>query len=190
MELFRNLRQNTGNSILAKKVARINRKAIYSDISEVKSIGIVWDTIQISDFSSLSRFYQKMHDRDIDVRIIGYYPEKELPDQFTALRYFTCIRKEEVNFFYLPASQESEYFIKNRFDVLIDINFGSSLPLSCITSLSHAKFKVGLAGTHKGESTFDLMMEFKKPVQVENYLDEIMRYLEMINSGAASKAVI
>jgi hypothetical protein len=190
MELFRNLRLKTGNSILAKRVARMNRKVYYTGISEVKSIGIVWDASQTKDFSNLSRFYQKMHDRDIDVRIIGYFPEKELPDQYTAVRYFTCIRKEEVSFFYLPVSQESEYFIKNRFDVLIDINFASLLPLSCITSLSNAKFKVGLSGSYNGESTFDLMMELKKPVAVDKYLEEIMRYLEMINSGSAARAVI
>jgi hypothetical protein len=32
------------------------------------------------------------------------------------------------------------------------------------------------------------MMEIKKPVQIENYLNEIVRYLEMINSGSADKS--
>jgi hypothetical protein len=129
-----------------------------------------------------------MHERGIDVRIIGYYSGKELPDQYTALRYLTCIRKDEISLFYLPNSQESEFFIKNRFDILIDINFDAGLPLSYITSLSTSGFKVGLFDSYEGDSTFDLMMEIKEPVQIENYLNEIVRYLEMINSGSADKS--
>lgn len=188
MELFRNTRLKIGISILAKKATRLKRKVHYSDIAHVKSIGIVWDSSRSQDFASLSKFYQKMHDRGIEVRIIGYYPGKELPDQYTAIRYLTCIRKDEISVFYLPTSQESEFFIKNHFDVLIDINFDAALPLSYITSLSASEFKVGLYGTHDGASTFDLMMELKKPVQVENYLTEIVHYLEMINAGSAGES--
>jgi hypothetical protein len=189
MELFRNTRLKIGNSILAKKVVRISRKVFYSNIGLVKTIGIVWDASRTEDFISLSKFFQKMHDRGIDVRIIAYYPGEELPDQYTAQRFLTCIRKNETNLFYLPASHEAELFINNRFDVLIDINFNSGLPLSYITSLSTAGFKVGLFDSYQGSSTFDLMMELKKPVQIENYLTEIVHYLEMINSGSAVQAV-
>lgn len=185
MELFRNTRLKIGKMVLAKKVTRLKRKVNYSDISHVKSIGIVWDSSRSQDFASLSKFYQKMHDRGIEVRIIAYYPGKELPDQYTAIRYLNFIRKDEISVFYLPTSQEPEFFIKNRFDVLIDINFDAALPLSYITSLSASEFKVGLSGTYDGASTFDLMMELKKPVQVENYLSEIIRYLELINAGSA-----
>lgn len=187
MEFLRNTRLKIGNSILVKKAARLNRKVHYSNIGQVKTIGIVWDASRSQDFSSLSKFFQKMHDRGIDVRIIGYYPGNELPDQYTALRYLTCIRKDEISLFYLPNSQESEFFIKNRFDILIDINFDARLPLSFITSLSTSGFKVGLFDSYEGDSTFDLMMEIKKPVQIENYLNEIVRYLEMINSGSADQ---
>ena len=84
----------------------------------------------------MSRFYQKMHDRNIDVKIIGYYPGKELPDQYTALRYLSCIRKKEINMFYIPVSTETDVFINTRFDILIDINFEKLFPLRYITSLS------------------------------------------------------
>jgi hypothetical protein len=188
MELFKNTRLKIGNSILAKKVARVNRKVYYSSIGQVKTIGIVWDAARTDDFTSLSKFFQKMHDRGIEVRIIAYFPGKELPDQYTAQRYLTCIRKNETSLFYLPVSQEAEFFIKNRFDVLIDINFNSDLPLSYITSLSASGFKVGLSDSYRGASTFDLMMELKKPVQIDNYLTEIVHYLEMINSGTADQA--
>jgi hypothetical protein len=186
MELFKNIRLNIGKSILEKKEIRTTRKVFYSNFSMTKSIGIVWDASVISDFSALSRFYQKMHERNIDVKILGYYPGKELPDQYTAVRYLTCLRKNDLNFFYHPVSSESDNFIRNKYDILIDINFKKLFPLQIISSLSNSTFKVGIFESESTSNTFDLMMEMKSPIDVENYLNQIVHYLEMINSGTSN----
>jgi hypothetical protein len=62
------------------------------------------------------------------------------------------------------------------------MNFENRLPLRYITHLSAAPFKVGLFSGEKESSVYDLMMEMKKPVKVEMYLDQIIHYLERINS--------
>ena len=63
MELFKNIRLKIGKAILTRKMARTNRKVYYSNISLVKKIGIVWDASKPDEFTSLSRFYQKMHEQ-------------------------------------------------------------------------------------------------------------------------------
>jgi len=183
MELFKNLRLNFGKSILAKKEDKTARKVFYSNFQMIKSIGIIWDASVTADFAALSRFYQKMHEKNIDVKILGFFPGKELPDQYTAVRYLTCLRKTDLNLFYHPVSSESENFIRFKFDILIDINFKKLLPLQYISSLSNASFKVGLFDSESTVSIFDFMMEIKNPVNVDNYLNQIVLYLEMINSG-------
>ncbi len=188
MELFREFRLKIGNSILSKKVEKVRRKVYYTNISRIKSIGIVWDASNPEDFGSLSRFHQKMNERGINVTILGYYPGKELPNQYTALRYLSCIRNKEINLFYVPVSRDSEAFINNMFDILIDINFEKSFPIYYISSLSKASFKVGLYDMETNNSAFDLMIELKKPVRVEDYLTNVVHYLEMINSGSSGQA--
>ncbi len=185
MELFREIRLKIGNSILCKKSGKAKRKVYYSNINRIKSIGIVWDTAKPEDFAILSEFYQKMNERNINMTILGYYPAKELPDQYTALRYLSCIRKNELNFYYIPISSEAIAFINKMFDVLIDINFGRLFPLSYVSTLSKASFKVGLFDTGSDSNNFDLMIELKKPVSVRDYLNNVVHYLEMINSGAS-----
>ena len=123
-----------------------------------------------------------MSEKNIEVKIFGYFPGKNLPDQYTAIRYLTCIKDDEINFFYHPVSSESTIFIQQRFDVLIDINFDKLLPLYYISSLSNAGFKVGLLESEGTNAPFDLMMEIKTPVDIDNYLDQILQYLEMINA--------
>jgi len=79
--------------------------------------------------------------------------------------------------------------MRTGFDILIDMNFDHMFPLVYITTMSAAGFKVGLFGSENDSETFDLMMEIKKPVQADHYLDQIVHYLEKINSEENSKAV-
>ena len=180
MELFKKIRLNIGKNILSKKVANLKKKVYYSNFSQVKSIGIVWDASRPIEFASLTKFYQKMHELKIEVKIYGYYPGKNLPDQYTAIRYLTCIKKDEINFFYCPVSSETRKFINNPFDILIDINFEKRFPLKYVTTLSNARFKIGLFDHEPSHSPFDLMMEIKNPVDIGLYLSQIICYLEMI----------
>jgi hypothetical protein len=180
MELLKNLRLKIGKLILSKNVARMKRQVYYSNFKNVRNIGIVWDASRPSEFVSLSRFHQKMEEIKINVSVFGYFPGKNLPDQYTAIRYLRCIRIDEVNKFYHPASAESNSFIKNPFDVLIDINFNKLFPLNYITALSRARFKVGLLNNETSEPPFDLMMDLKNPVDIDSYLTQVIQYLEMI----------
>ncbi len=189
MELFRNLRVKVGKSVLAGKVAKIKRKPFYTNFNNIKSIGLVWDASKTEDFIYLTGFHQKMSERNIEVKIFGFFPGNELPDQYTAIRYLTCLKKQELDFLFRPGSSESSTFIQRRFDVLIDINFKQLFPLFYITSLSMAGFKVGLAGSAPELSPFDLMISLKTPLTIDSYLDHVLYYLDMINSDSEKKAV-
>ena len=188
MELLNKIRLGIGKALLKKKLSRIERKVYYSNINVVKSIGIVWDASKPEEFPLLSRFCQKMLERNIIVKILGYFPGNELPDQYTAIRYLTCIKKSELNLFYHPVSPEVSTFIENRSEILIDINFKNLFPLQYISSLSNSGFKIGLFESETIDTPFDLMMEMKIPIDIESYLNQIILYLEMINSGDTKRA--
>jgi hypothetical protein len=183
MEFLGRLRLNIGNSILRKRAARFSRKISYNGFEGVKKIGMVWYALKTDDFLQISKFCQKMSDRGIEASVYAYYPGKELPDKLTAVRYLNCIKKKDLNLYYIPVSSEAEEFIRKKFDVLIDLNFEEVFPLKYLTVLSSAGFKVGVFNSEQGVSTYDLMMELKKPFKIEYYLDEVINYLEMINSG-------
>ncbi|MCU0362383.1 MAG: hypothetical protein MUE32_03410 [Bacteroidales bacterium] len=180
MELFRNVRLRFGRASLDRRLAKTKRAARYTDLDRVRTMGIVWDAAATKEFPDLQAFHHKMHERGIEVTILGYYDGKELPDQYTAIRYLTCLRRNELNNFYIPVSREAEMFINREFDILIDLNFRNQFSLYCISALSRAAFKVGLMGT---DSVSDLMMDIKNPQEIGSYLGHVIHYLEMINSG-------
>ena len=189
MELFRNLRLRAGRSILTRKSAKTIRKPHYTNFYSIRTIAIVWDASKPEDFLKLSHFHQEMAERKINVSVFGYFPGKELPNQYTAIRFLTCLKMQEIDFFFRPLGREAENFISTRFDVLIDINFRKVFPLVYATTLSHAGLKVGIADSKPESSPFDLMISMKKPVNLENYIEQVIHYLTMINSESAKEAV-
>jgi hypothetical protein len=145
---------------------------------------MVWDASKPDEFQILSQFHQKMVDRNIDLSIIGYYPGKEIPDKITAIRYLVCLKQEDINFTYRPVSREATSFINMPFDILIDANFRNLFPLEYISSLSSAGLKVGIYDSGYDQVPFDLMIEVNKSSDLNNYLDQVVHYLELINTGS------
>ena len=182
MEFFGNIRLSIGNTLLRTRVSKGSRKSNYKNFTEVRSIGIVWDASKPEQFQALARFHQIMLERNIEVKILGYYRGKNLPDQYTAIRYLRCLRNSDTNLFYIPVSTEAQSFINNKFDILIDVNFEKIFTLNYLTRLSKASLKVGLFDSQENSTPYDLMMELKKPINVEEYLKQVLQYLEMINS--------
>jgi hypothetical protein len=189
MEMLKNIRLNRARSILKRKTLRTKRTRFKGNISTAKTIGIVWDASKFEEFAVLSRFHQKMHERKIEVKILGYYPGNNLPDRYTAIRYLTCFKNQDINLFYRPVSPEATSFINTRFDILIDINFSQLFPLQYITSLSVAGFKVGIFVNGSENQPFDLMLDLKKNTDLDTYLTQVIHYLEMINTGISKKRV-
>ena len=164
MELFRNIRLKIGRSILSKRLASSKRTLNYSSFSIVKTIGIVWDATKTEDYTLLSRYSQ-------------------IPDKFTAVKNLTILKRDNLNFFYMPVSNDAEIFINKVFDVLIDINFNQLFQLNCITSLSKSAFKVGLSDNKAPGSPFDLILGMNPTVDLNEYLVQVLLYLEMIKNG-------
>jgi hypothetical protein len=181
MEMFRNFRLTRGKLMLRKKMARLKRYRFRGNISSAKKIGIVWDASNPEEFAVLTQFHQKMAERNIDVQILGYYPGKEIPDRITAIRYLTCLKQPDLNYFYRPVSEEATRFMNTPFEFLFDTNFRNLFPLQYISCLSAAGFKVGIFDNGYDESPFDFMIEMK-PVDLSGFLSEAIRYLELINT--------
>jgi len=182
MEMFKNIRLNRGNAILNKRMAKMKRKRFFGNINNAKTIGIVWDASTPDDITILYQFHQKMTEKNIDVKIIGYFPGKDLPDRLTAIRYLTCLKKEDINITYRPVAREANEFMNTKFDILIDINFRNVFTLRYISCLSMAGFKVGIFDNGIKNNPYDFMIEYNKSADINTYLTQVIYYLEMINT--------
>jgi hypothetical protein len=185
MEMFKNFRLSRGRSILRNKVSRMKRARFRGNIFSAKKVAILWDASNTDQFQVLSQFHQKMLERNIDLNILGYYPGKEIPDKITAIRYLVCLKQQDINFMYRPVSGEASKFINTPYDILIDANFKNLFPLEYISTLSTAGLKVGIFNCGYDQNPFDIMIDINKNPDLNNYLDQVVHYLEMINTRTA-----
>jgi len=178
-----------GRNLLLRKSLKHKKKTRYSSFSYVRSIGLVWDASDPSGFRVISEFNRKMQERKISVSVLGYFPGRELPDTYTAVSFLTCLKRDDLGFTYLPVNPFAESFISKDYDVLIDLNFKKILPLQYISYLSQSHFKVGIKDPEGDpvSSPFDLMLETRQH-DLKSFLDEAIRYLEMIDAGDGKAA--
>lgn len=182
MELFRSLRISVGFNSLKKRAIRVRRNRGFVNLSTAQTIGIVWDITNEDDLPPISDFILMMNERGIRVDVIAIFQGKILPDKLTALRYITCLKREDLSYFYIPNTPETEKFIKTPFDILIEITSRNCLPIRYITSLNTARCKVSSkAGDSADRDYADIIIAVGKGVDTKEYLKQIVVYLELIN---------
>ncbi len=93
------------------------------------------------------------------------------------------ITNKNVNFFYTPKGKLTEDFIKQKFDLLINLYTDEQLPLEYISALSPAKYRIGRFNETKTDS-FDLMIDISEGEWLTEYIKLIHHYLDHINRNA------
>lgn len=182
MEMFRAIRLNIGRSILKKKVIKQHRIKKFNNLRNSHKIGVIWDGLRLKEFQGLTAFYQEMQKINIQLDIVCYHPGKILPDDYTALRYMTCIKRSDLNTIYFPQADDIIEFLNTPYEILIDINYSGHFPLEYISALSKAEFKVGLEkSTYK--QYLDMTIDIPEKEDLKYYLEQVKHYLEMINTG-------
>jgi hypothetical protein len=183
MEIFGNLRLTAGRFLLRKRLSPVRRIKQEFDLDSVKKVGILWDASYENDFQHLAALNRQLSQAGKSVEVIAWIPGKSVPDRLTGLTYMKFLRKNDLNWAYLPVSEDARSFIETRFDLVIDINPSSIFPLTSLCSLSSSPMKVGPDLTDEPEKTpYDLMIRTPKPFSIAMYLEQVMLYLSMISN--------
>lgn len=183
MELFRSLRIEAGYGRLRRRASKANRKRGFVNLDDARSVGILWDVTNPDDLPEVSDFILNMAGRGIRADVLAFYSGKVLPDKLTAIRYLTCLKREDYSFLYLPKSDESEKFIRTNFDIMIEICFRDFLPLAYVATLSSATMKIAPGfGSRAVQGNYELLIETGTNHNVREYLEQVLVYLAMIRN--------
>lgn len=183
MELFGKLRLTAGRMILRRQTASVRRLKQGFDMERVKKIGILWDASIENDFQYLANLNRQMADQGKSVEVLAWIPGKSVPDRLTGLTYMKFLKKEDLNWAYIPDSHDARDFIETRFDLLIDINPSAIFSLEYIVSRSPAPMKVGPDQSADPTSApYDLMIQAGKPFSIAVFLQQAVHYLTLISN--------
>lgn len=183
MEILGYLRLKAGRQIIRKGRSPLRRIRQEFDLEKVKSVGILWDASSENDFQHVAALNRQLTDAGKRVEVLAWIPGKTVPDRLTGLTYMRFLKRGDLNWAFIPTSQDARKFISTDFDLLIDINPNSIFPLAAVVFLSSSPMKVGPdTATAPERSPYDMMIRTPGPFNTGSFIEQVMLYLAMIST--------
>src|SRR4051812_36771824 len=123
MLLSKNIRTRLGHYRFLKEIKKINRRPEIVSFEDANSIGVLYDATDERNSESVKNYVKSIRSNfKKDILAMGYVDKKVLPQsQFAqfGLDFFT---RKDLNFKMIPSNPVINNFIKEKFDILINLN--------------------------------------------------------------------
>ena len=166
------LKSKIANRMLNSKLSSVIREKKVFNLDLAKSAGILWGYDQLEAFNRLEK---ELRNNEIKTTGLCYFPDKKavIPEGVSG---FT---RKQTSWVEIPDLDLTKEFIRQKFDILIDLTSQKYFPMVYVTALSEATFKIG----HSGNSVnyFDWNIEFSEQPEADQLADQILYYLKRIN---------
>ncbi len=150
------------------------------NFDNIRSVGILFDATSAEDFELVKRYVMYLREHRKKVKVLGFFSTKHIPALTYSKLEYDFFSVKEVNWFGKPSSMVVSNFIKEEYDLLIDLNIHDHFSLKYIAQLSKAAFKVG---KYSDEETgiHDMMIDADNTKTIKYFLRQVDTYLAMLN---------
>ncbi|MCF8308208.1 MAG: hypothetical protein K9I68_04280 [Bacteroidales bacterium] len=169
-----------GNYILKSKL-RENRNVLrLLPINRVKSICVLVDLQGLVSHKELMEAEQTLKQYIPHVDIISYYNGKELPRDFTGMKYF-FLDNRDITLIQIPKEKQISDFLEKKYDVVMLFNPGQKFPLNYLSAVLNSKLKIGMNSSFNNHGVdFQLLI---KDERLNHFIDVTLNYLKQINQN-------
>ena len=179
MKIVKKTQKTAAEYLLKKEHAQINRKVRTSSLDAADTIALLFDASNPEEFETIKKFIKKLKEAKKKVRALGYYDDKEMPVMMVSKLEYDFFTKKQLKWYLKPSDPIVDNFIKEPFELLINLSKEHRTPLLYVLALSRAGFKVG-ARHPKYLDYYDMMIALPEETSLSEYLNLLIKYLEMI----------
>lgn len=175
------LRKILANYTFKKQILESHNVRETVNFDAAKKIGLLYDATEPRNFEIIKEYVKDMRSRQKEVLALGYVDKKELPqNQFAqlGLDFFT---RKNLNWQFFPNSLEVTNFIREPFDIVMNLSENSIFPLRYIAALSKARFRVGRFD-QSSIPCYDMMIEATPDTDLKQFIRQAEDYLRKIKS--------
>jgi len=188
MNLFQQIRTLAGNYLLNKGISALKRNKKLVNINSAGSVGILFELTDESVYYSIQKYFQKLQEKKIKVKALGYASNKLVTNHFLPVLSFDFFNSKQLNWFQIPKAPCVQDFVESDFDICINIASESVFPLKYIAGMSKARLKVGAYGKemqgkkyNELSEIYDIMLRAEDNHDQIAFLDNIHEYLNILN---------
>jgi len=178
---IRNIKEKLGRIKLKRELKRLQRNVKAFSIEKASTIGVIYNATNRNDAETVKKFVQFLKEERKDVLSIGFIDSKDSSDIVKPHLNYAYFDQTNLSASSVPKGLDVENFINKPFSILIDLNINDSFPIEYISSLSHAKFKVGAKGGYL-DQTCDLTIDIDENKNLEFLIVQVKHYLKMIKN--------
>lgn len=146
-----------------------------------KKIGILYDATEPQNFEIVREYVKEVRSRQKDVLALGYVDKKALPQNQYAQLGLDFFTRKNLNWQLFPESLEVSNFIKEPFDIVLNLSSNTVFPLRYIAAVSKAKFRVGRFD-ESSIPCYDMMIEANPETDLKQFIRQAEDYLRKIKS--------
>ncbi|HEX2395923.1 MAG TPA: hypothetical protein VHI78_11300 [Bacteroidales bacterium] len=163
MNLVNNFKSLVGERMLLNQQRNQSRLPSFHTLNEASNIGIIYNATEYISFEIIKNLVKDLSRDSKKITVLGYVDSKNLIDNYLYRKGFDFFSRNDLNWYFKPVSGVVEEFIKEPFDLLINLSLDDHFPIRYITSVSSATFKAGRFSPH--DNCLDLMIDIEKERQ-------------------------
>jgi hypothetical protein len=180
VEIFSKIKNAVGQFVLNKELPKVKRERNIINLDDARTIGIIYILKDEQTYNQITQFVKYLQDKQISIKAIGYFDGNIRPIYAIEKLSLDFYDRKDINWYGKPSGNYVNEFLKQEFDILIDLTLVEFFPTKYISALSRAKFKVGKGGKDK-EKIFDFMIKLNDDTTLDEYISLVTHYLEIIN---------
>ena len=188
MNFIQKLRWEAGKIMLRGDMTVLRKPGIAVGFEGASRIGILYDAGVKENYEAVKNFVRRIRNNQKEVKSLGFINSRKLPgDQFIKLGmdFFTLAN---LNWHFRPLSKVTSNFIKEDFDILINLSMEECVPLDYITHFSRSHFRIGRF-SERNKLFYDFMIDLKPKDTIAQFVDQVEHYLQIINSNKKDNTV-
>lgn len=184
MKLSNNIRARLGQLQFKKELKRVKSEREIIGFDEAVRIGLLYDATNEENSETMKNYVKYLRSNfKKDVLAMGFVDKKELPQSQFAQYGLDFFTKKDLNFKMIPVNPIVDNFIREKFDILVNLNSGKCFPLRYISAMSHARFRVGRYAKTNTDC-YDMMVKMQGEPPLKTVIDEIEHFLKLLKKNS------
>lgn len=182
MNIINQFRIFWGKYFFRRDLRKAYRNRDIVNLHDAKSVAIVYDASNEETYKIVSEMVRYFQENQKVVKALGFVNYARLPHYCFPKLSYDYFTKRELNWWMKPTNARVADFIREEFDILIDLTTKECFPLMYAAGLSKARFKVGRFN-EPTISMYDFMLHVNESINTEEYVREAMHYLSILKKS-------
>jgi len=181
MGFQKNIRAQFGNIRFLNEIRKLKlvREAVSFDMA--RKIGLLYDATEDVNYEAVKQYVKSIRSEQKEVLALGYVDKKNLPPQQYAQYGLDFFTRKNLNWQMIPDNIIVNNFIREQFDILINLTSNKCFPLRYIAAVSHARFRVGRFD-RKNTGCYELMIKVNGEPGMKSFIEQVEGYLRLIKT--------